>query len=226
MIKVGEEIKKILPKYDGWILGDDPANEEVLKVDDLSTHCETKTSEKTYTSSKVFNSILEWEKLHNNTKYPLLIQHFEGWFIKTEKDFFNQDEATFMDFSIEQNSCTKFMYILPFSKREALIEYTLFSKELLDKKGYESFLKNYLNKIGISDYEVLSKESGKIPMTGYPFYKKNSKNIIYIGSAGGWSKPSTGYTIKNSIEKIDMILKFIKEDKPLSKLRFKSRFWG
>lgn len=27
-----EDIKKILPKYDGWILGDDPANEEVLRV--------------------------------------------------------------------------------------------------------------------------------------------------------------------------------------------------
>lgn len=27
-----DEIKKILPKYDGWILGDDPANEEVLRV--------------------------------------------------------------------------------------------------------------------------------------------------------------------------------------------------
>ena len=199
-------------------------NEEVLKVDDLSTHCETKTSEKTYTSSKVFNSILEWEKLHNNTKYPLLIQHFEGWFIKTEKDFFNKDEATFMDFSIEQNSCTKFMYILPFSKREALIEYTLFSKELLDKKGYESFLKNYLNKIGISDYEVLSKESGKIPMTGYPFYKKNSKNIIYIGSAGGWSKPSTGYTYKNIERKTKLLINFLKMNSDLRSFHKNPRF--
>ena len=48
--------------------------------------------------------------------------------------------------------------------------------------------------------------------------------VFQIGTSGGWTKPSTGYTIKNSIEKIDMILKFIKEDKPLSKLRFKRDF--
>ena len=62
-------------------------------------------------------------------------------------------------------------------------------------------------------------------MTCYPFFNANTDSFIRIGTSGGWTKPSTGYTIKNSIEKIDMILKYIKEDKPLSKLRFKNRFW-
>ena len=62
-------------------------------------------------------------------------------------------------------------------------------------------------------------------MTCYPFFNTNTNSFIRIGTSGGWTKPSTGYTIKNSIEKIDMILKYIKEDKPLSKLRFKNRFW-
>ncbi len=198
--------------------------ETVVRVNDLTTHCEVKTSKKTYTSLKVFNSILDWNVLKNSTRYPLLIQHFEGWFIKTKKDFFNQNEATFMDFSIEQNSSTKFMYILPFSKKEALIEYTLFSKHLLDKKSYEKFLMQYLNSIGIIDYDIVSKESGKIPMTGYPFYKKNSKNILYIGSAGGWSKPSTGYTFKNIERKTNLLVDFMKKNESFKNFYKNSRF--
>jgi lycopene beta-cyclase len=95
--------------------------DKVLNVLDKGTHCEVKTENGIYNTAKVFNSILEWKLLKNNSKYPLLIQHFEGWFIKTKEDIFDENEATFMDFSIEQNSNTRFMYVLPFSKNEALV---------------------------------------------------------------------------------------------------------
>ena len=36
------------------------------------------------------------------------------------------------------------MYVLPFTKTDALIEYTLFSEKRLDKSGYESAIRNYL----------------------------------------------------------------------------------
>ena len=62
-------------------------------------------------------------------------------------------------------------------------------------------------------------------MTCYPFLKNNTDNYFQIGTAGGWTKPSTGYTIKNSIKKIDIIVSSLKQNKPLSKIRFKNRFW-
>jgi lycopene beta-cyclase len=200
-------------------------NEKVLSVEDKVTHCEVKTSNGNFKSKKVFNSILDWELLKNNSKYPLLIQHFEGWFIKTEDEFFNEKEATFMDFSIEQNTNTRFMYVLPFSKKEALVEFTLFSKDVLDKKGYESTIINYLKNSGINNYSITSKESGKIPMTGFPFHKQNTKNIIYIGSAGGWSKPSTGYTFKNIEKKSKTLLSFLKNNDDFKKYSKNTRFW-
>ncbi|MDG1052142.1 MAG: lycopene cyclase family protein [Flavobacteriaceae bacterium] len=200
-------------------------NDKVVKVDDKGNFCEVKTENNIYQSKKVFNSILNWELLKNNSKYPLLIQHFEGWFIKTENDVFNEKEATFMDFSIEQNSNTRFMYVLPFSKREALIEYTLFSKDLLEKKGYEKPIINYLKEAGITNYSITNKESGEIPMTGFPFHKQNSKNIIYIGSAGGWSKPSTGYTFKNIERKSKLLLKFLKTKDNFKNFSKTTRFW-
>ena len=199
--------------------------EKVIDVKDNGNYCEVITENGHYSSTKVFNSILNWKLLKDNKKYPLLIQHFEGWFIKTEEDIFNEKEATFMDFSIEQNSNTRFMYVLPFSKREALVEYTLFSKDILDKKGYKSAIVDYLKKAGIKNYTVTSKEFGKIPMTGFPFHKQNSKNIIYIGSAGGWSKPSTGYTFKNIERKSKTLLKFLKKQDNFKKYSRRTRFW-
>ena len=199
-------------------------NEKVIDIVEKENHGEVKTNLGTYKSKKIFNSILNWETLKSNKKYPLLIQHFEGWFIKTEEDFFNPDQATFMDFSIEQNSYTKFMYILPFSKKEALVEYTLFSKNVLDKKGYENFLINYLKSLGITNYSIVSKENGRIPMTGFPFHKLNSKNIINIGSAGGWSKPSTGFTFKNIERKTKLLIDFLKNHDDFTKFYKKSRF--
>ena len=66
-----------------------------------------------------------------------------------------------------------------------------------------------------SDYEVINSESGVIPMTSYPFYRDSTKNITKIGSAGGWIKPSTGYSFKNCEKNTLKILENIKKGKSL-----------
>ena len=99
------------------------------------------------------------------------------------------------------NSLVKNLYVLPTSSTEALLEYTLFSKDLLSKEEYENEIQIYTKKLGITDYEIVEKEQGNIPMTNYKFWKHNTKNIINIGSAGGWTKASTGYTFANTIKK-------------------------
>lgn len=200
-------------------------NADVLNFNDYKTHCTVDTLNNSFTCSKVFNSIMDWAEVRTNTKYPLLIQHFEGWVIKTDNECFNPNKATFMDFSIEQNDLTQFMYVLPFSKTEALVEYTLFSKDLLEPQKYEDAIKKYLNSSRISDYKVTSKESGKIPMTCFPFFKNNSKNILNIGSAGGWSKPSTGYTFKNIDNNTTRIADYLQTGKSFKNFMTKDRFW-
>lgn len=197
----------------------------VLSYVDNKTYCNVKTTNKIFTCSKVFNSIMDWEEVRTNNKYPLLIQHFEGWVIKTDNESFDPKKATFMDFSIKQDQLTQFMYILPFSKTEALVEYTLFSKELLESQKYETAIKKYLNSSNINQYKIISKESGKIPMTCFPFFKKNSENILNIGSAGGWSKPSTGYTFKNIDKHTNRIIDFLNRDVSFKKFMSKDRFW-
>lgn len=182
------------------------------------------TDEGNFECSIVFSSIYN-PKEYEFSKYPLINQHFLGWKIETEDDFIDEDKITFMDFSVDQHQEIRFMYVLPFSKKTALFEYTFFGGEVMKNSEYEKEIKKYLDREGIRKYKIIEIEKGVIPMTCYPFFNANTDNFIKIGTSGGWTKPSTGYTIKNSIEKIDMIITFLKENKQLSKLKFKNRFW-
>lgn len=200
-------------------------NQKVVDFEELGDHCIVKTASENYTCNKIFNSIFSSELIKSQTKYPLLQQHFVGWFIKSKEDVFNKDIATFMDFSVEQKGNTRFMYVLPTSSNEALLEYTLFSKELLSKSEYENEIQKYLQKLGITEYEILEKEQGNIPMTCYPFWKHNTKNILNIGSIGGWTKASTGYTFKNTTKKAKQLVQFLAADSDFRKFHKRDKFW-
>lgn len=137
-----------------------------------------------------------------------LLQHFKGYFIETEEEFFETDCATFMDFKIEQHNEARFGYILPFSKKEALVEYTLFSQNLLKKEEYESELKNYINnRLGIKKYKILHEEYGIVPMSTYPYQPKFNGKVIRIGTFGGFVKPSSGFAFSRTIKRVKSIVK-------------------
>ena len=203
----------------------DFVNQKVIDFQDLKKNCLVKTEAENYTCDKVFNSILDLDLVQNQSKYPLLQQHFIGWFIKSKEAVFNPDLVNFMDFSVEQRGNTRFMYVLPTSKTNALIEYTLFSKDLLSKKEYEDEIEIYIKKLGITQYEILDKEQGNIPMSSYKFWKKNTKNIINIGSVGGWTKASTGFTFKNVTKYSKKLVKFLENQNDFRKFHKRDKFW-
>jgi lycopene beta-cyclase len=184
------------------------------------------TETKTFKGKKVFNSIFDYKLLLQQKKYPVLQQHFIGWVVKTTKPIFDRNLATFMDFSIPQNGNTRFMYVLPFSKTEALIEYTLFSVNTLPELEYEEAIKTYLtDNLHCEDYQIVEKEKGNIPMTCYNFNVHNSKTIMHIGIAGGWAKPSSGYTFMRTYQRTKALIPFLKKEKPLNTFIKKDRFW-
>ncbi|MWB93706.1 lycopene cyclase [Flavobacterium sp. GA093] len=202
-------------------------NEKVTDINELETHVFVGTEENRYTADYVFNSIYTKAFAESQSKYPVLQQHFVGWFVKTDVEIFNPKQATFMDFSVEQKGNTRFMYVLPTSKTEALVEYTLFSEKLLPKEEYETEIDNYLKNLGIESYEILEKEQGSIPMTCFPFWEKNTKRVLNIGTAGGWTKASTGYTFRNSDKKSSELVEFLQDSILLNLKDFhqKNRFW-
>jgi lycopene beta-cyclase len=200
-------------------------NDKIKSIDDQEGIVAVVCEEKIYSGSKVFSSIPDKEYLNSTTKFPVLNQHFIGWFVKTEQAIFDPKTIQFMDFDLPQKGNTRFMYVLPFSETEALVEYTLFSKDLLKNEEYEAEIKTYLNKKKAGDFSIIEREQGGIPMTAYPFWEKNSTNVMRIGTAGGWTKASTGFTFQKTVRKTKEVVEFLKEEKPLNTMNQKNRFW-
>ncbi|MCX2745988.1 lycopene cyclase family protein [Mangrovivirga sp. M17] len=172
---------------------------EVTTIDDIRIEADI-----------IFNSIPDFSEVKRNKKYPLLLQHFIGWVIETEEEKFDDSSVTFMDFSVAQKGNTRFMYVLPFSKNKALVEYTLFSPELLDEEEYEQEIEKYIaSDLEIKEYSIIEKEKGAIPMTTFPFEKVTDHKIINIGTQGGSTKASTGFTFKRINEDTANIVKYL-----------------
>ena len=197
----------------------------VVSIHQRDNEASVITDDKIFKTKTILNSILYTDSHKKQSKYPVLQQHFVGFFIKTKKAFFDVNAATFMDFTVAQKGNTRFMYILPYANNEALFEYTLFSKDLLPYNDYKVEIEKYLREKNITDYEIVEKEQGSIPMTCYKFWNHNSKNIINIGTAGGWSKASTGFTFKNTTKKTIKLVQYIKQNKPLPKFHELNKFW-
>ena len=155
-------------------------------------------------NSLVFNSVFEGEL--DKSK---LWQHFQGIEIETSKNIFDDEIVNLMDFNCDQKNDVHFFYTLPFSKNKALIETTWLSdledQHLMD---YDLQLENYIkNNLGIKSYKINFIEKGAIPLF-YPSFN-NDKKTINIGSAGGMTRLSTGYTFLNIQEHSKYIVKNI-----------------
>ena len=197
----------------------------VTSILDTAEGALVETSTGRYRAVKLLNSIDLDQKYTRQEEYPVLLQHFTGWFIETQKNIFDDSVATFMDFTVDQKMNTRFMYVLPVSANKALFEYTLFSKDVLTKEEYELELQKYLELNSISEYTIIEKEKGIIPMTSFKFWQDNSKNILNIGTVGGWTKASTGYTFKNTSKKTIQLIAFLKTENDFTNFRKKTRFW-
>ena len=125
-----------------------------------------------------------------------LLQHFRGWFVRTPQDRFDPQVAGLMDFRPPQPpGGVAFGYVLPTSRREALVEYTEFSRSVLTAGQYESALHEWTGAhLELGPFEVLDVEQGAIPMTDAPFPRRVGERVFRLGAAGGATRPSTGYT--------------------------------
>ena len=80
----------------------------------------------------------------NSNQY--FVAAFEGFVVTSEKDVFDEEIVTLMDFRCDQSRGMHFIYLLPFSKRKALVESTMFSKTVENKEFYSAEISKYLKK--------------------------------------------------------------------------------
>ena len=124
-------------------------------------------------------------------------QKFVGLRLRTRGAVFDPERCTIMDFSVSQERGLRFVYILPFTEHEALVENVYLSEAEISVEEHRAELEGYLADVyGLSpdDYVVDGEERGYIPMTDYSFPRKLGGRTYSIGMLGGESRPSTGYT--------------------------------
>ena len=170
-------------------------------------------------NSLIFNSVFEGG--HHKSE---LWQHFQGIEIETTNDCFDDEILNLMDFNCDQRTDVHFFYTLPISKKKALVETTWLSN--LDNQSlmdYDSQLDNYIKtNLGIKNYKINFTEKGAIPLF-YPSPRNNEK-IINIGSAGGMTRLSTGYTFLNIQEHSKYIVKHINDIEKLKKYNLGKKY--
>ncbi|MEU3823625.1 lycopene cyclase family protein [Streptomyces sp. NPDC030392] len=125
-----------------------------------------------------------------------LLQHFRGWFVRTPTSRFDPAVADLMDFRVPQpRHGLAFGYVLPLTPDRALVEYTEFSRTPLTTSAYEAALAAYCRDVlRLGPFTVESAEQGVIPMTDARFPRRTGPAVFRIGTAGGATRPATGYT--------------------------------
>lgn len=169
-----------------------------------------------YTAQYVFNSIPHFNQSKFAKQpqqiYPL-IQHFKGWLIETPEPIFDVSTAVFMDFDVPQNLGTAFVYLLPLAANSALVEYTFFNQQPLSQSQYDALLRQYLQNRGIKKYLIVATEVGAIPMTNRVFAPANNA-LIHIGTAGGQTKASSGFTFQFIQKHSEAIVQLLANNRP------------
>jgi len=198
--------------------------ESVISVnEDESVNIETKNH--TYTATHVFDSRVPEAFINSYKNYITITQHFKGWIIKTQTDAFDENKIIMMDYRLKDGEQTTFTYVLPFSKNEALVEFTYFNEHLVEENVYDDFIEKYIDKyLKIDNYKIIETEIGQIPMTNFPFEKFNTKRVTKIGTGGGWVKGSTGYSFKHTEKKVAQLITNLKANKTPSSNLFKRKY--
>ena len=156
-------------------------------------HVEIATEKGEYRAAHVVDTRPpKWEDF----KDPLLYQIFAGTEVKTQSPCFDPDVAGLMTHMQADTHGLGFIYILPFAEDRALIEWTRFTPEMIDKdqitREQDAALKTVL---GQTSYEICDTESGCLPM-GFLKKRHRPARVVAAGTRGGAVRPSTGYALQ------------------------------
>ena len=121
----------------------------------------------------------------------ILLQHFLGLTIQSENEIFEPSTAILMDFRVTQEEGIHFIYLLPFCRKTALVESTIFSNTPKSPDWYKDKIQKYLIEFySCNNFTVQATERGVIPMC---LSKPYSSMGIPIGLRAGALRASSGY---------------------------------
>lgn len=136
---------------------------------------------------------------------PVGYQKFVGLDLKLKK---NHDikKVLLKDARVEQIDGYRFIYILPWSDDELLIEDTYYSNSsTLDVGETKDRILFYAQSIGLEVQDILRIESGCLPLVD-SFYPKDG-DCLRLGASSLEYQPVTGYSFPQTFERVQALLK-------------------
>jgi lycopene beta-cyclase len=174
---------------------------EFIQIDD----------QKYYSSNILDSRTPSFKKSKRNE--TLIYQSFIGWVVRLKKEIVNVNSFKMMDFNIDQNHSTQFIYILPLDKSTALIEVTRFGENTITQAEADKILNEYIaNQLG--EFETIEIEQGCIPMSNCNLDFQKNNSLTQLGARNYCVKPSTGYALKTMHSQAKKIVQLFEEKKP------------
>jgi len=174
-------------------------NERVSQTSYKNSTHEITTTNKTYYAKCIVDSRSNLKP--HEIKSTYIHQAFIGHEIEVDQEQFNPSEITLMSFTKNKDEI-EFTYLLPFTKKRALVETTFFSSLPSIKRIEEShsrLLKKY------DPYRSVRQEKAIIPMA--IIIPDEEQGVLKIGTGAGMLRASSGYSMRR-------IAKWLLESQP------------
>jgi lycopene beta-cyclase len=136
-------------------------------------------------------------------KLDLAWQKFVGLTCRFDQDH-GIARPVIMDACVEQDDGYRFVYSLPFSATEMLVEDTYYSTSpILDVPLVRCRVKSHLRRRGLEPAEVIAQETGVLPILlggGLEdLWSASDAPVARLGLRGGFFHPTTGYSLPDAV---------------------------
>ena len=164
--------------------------------------------------------VLDASGFKPNDKKVLGYQKFVGRTIKTKKPH-GLKYPIIMDATVEQLGGYRFVYCLPFTEHEILVEDTYYTDGAeLSENEVAARVDDYINAKGWDDHELLRQEKGVLPITlavdaEYGEDVTEGKNKpVQLGMTGGYYHAVTGYSLPEAVKSAEVVSDMVAKNKP------------
>jgi lycopene beta-cyclase len=139
----------------------------------------------------------------------IAFQKFLGLFVRLAEPH-GLEGPILMDATVEQVDGYRFVYTLPFSDTDVLIEDTYYADEPdLDHNRLHGGIENYATKQGWTIAEITGEEKGVLPITLGgdidAFWDAGPEGVARSGMRGAFFHPTTGYSLPEAVRMADEI---------------------
>lgn len=166
------------------------------------------------------NCVLDARGFEPNENVFLGYQKFVGRTIRT-KDPHGLERPIIMDATVEQLGGYRFVYCLPFTEHEVLVEDTYYTDgPELSENEVTARIDDYVNAKGWAEHELVRQEKGVLPITlavdaayGEDVTEGQNKPV-QLGMTGGYYHAVTGYSLPEAVKSAEVVSDMIAKNKP------------